>query len=95
MDANQEVLSRLEARGIQWDWCCTAVQQPVFGYSEKQLSGCVRFWAQVPGVNRYIRVVLKPDGEFLTAHFDRKFRKRVTKRDPLIIGISATSHDVT
>jgi hypothetical protein len=89
--ASQEVLRLLEVRGLKWEWCCSAVQHPVLGYSERQQDGCSRFWAQIPGCDRYVRVVVWPNGVFRTAHFDRNFRKRLTKGDPRIVGIDASS----
>jgi hypothetical protein len=95
---SREVLRLLEGRGIKWEWCCSAVERPVENYSERQEDGCTRFWAEVPGCDRYVRVVVWPNGVFRTAHFDRGFRKRVTelrkrptKGDPRIVGVDASS----
>jgi hypothetical protein len=87
------VLSGLAERGLLWAWCRNAIQQPVFGYSEQQLDGCSRYWAHIPHLDRYVRVVLWPDGRFRTAHLDRAFRKRVLRRDPQIVGIDANLRD--
>jgi len=87
------VLCRLAERGLLWAWCRNAMREPVFGYHEHQQDGCSRCWAHIPESDRYVRVVLWPDGSFRTAHLDRAFRKRVLRRDPLIVGVDASLRD--
>lgn len=87
------VLCRLAERGLLWAWCRNAIQEPIFGYSEHQQDGCRRCWARIPEIDRYVRVVLWPDGKFRTAHLDRAFRKRVLRRDPKIVGTHASLRD--
>jgi hypothetical protein len=77
LQANPTILEMLEARGLKFEWCCSAVRDPVFGYREVQDDNCVRVWTQIPDCDRYIRVVVFPNGAFRTARFDRNFRKRV------------------
>jgi len=80
--ADPSFLALLRARGLQLEWCCSAVQAPVFGYRETQEDDSVRVWTRVPGCERYVRVVIFPDGRFRAARYDRDFRKRVRRCDP-------------
>jgi hypothetical protein len=65
--------SRPERAVIRDDWIEQAIRAPV--KETVQVDGRIRRWAQVTKMeNRYLRVVLLPDGE--TAHnafFDRRF----------------------
>lgn len=48
-------------------------------YSEIQSDGRVRYWGYVPEYDKYLRVVVEPDGEtILTAHFERNFKNKLT-----------------
>lgn len=69
------IMIRPDRMGIRWEWI-----QRVMDFPEKeqvQSDGRIRRWAMVPEAgNRYLRVVLLPDGE--TVHnvfFDRSFRR--------------------
>jgi len=91
---DQSLLSKLAARGLLWEWCCNAISHPIFGYTETQeregrcpMRLC---WAEVPGTNRFVRVVLWPNGAVRTAHLDRGFRKRVKRHDPTIFVANAS-----
>ncbi len=61
--------------GIRWEWIQRVMDSPA--KEEVQSDGRIRRWAIVPEAgNRYLRVVLLPDGE--TVHnvfFDRSFRR--------------------
>jgi len=61
--------------GIRWEWIQRVRDSPE--QEEVQSDGRIRRWAIVPEAgNRYLRVVLLPDGE--TVHnvfFDRSFRR--------------------
>jgi len=61
--------------GIRWEWIERVMDSPE--KEEVQSDGRIRRWAIVPEAgNRYLRVVLLPDGE--TVHnvfFDRSFRR--------------------
>ena len=58
---------------IRDDWIARAVQAPI--RETVQEDGRVRRWCQVPEMeNRYLRVILLPDGETVhNAFFDRGF----------------------
>ena len=43
--------------------------------TEVQANGCIRCWALIPDVGKYLRVVTEADGETVhNAFFDRRFR---------------------
>jgi hypothetical protein len=47
-------------------------------YSEIQDDGRIKYWGYVPEYDKYLRVVIEPDGEtILTAHFDRNFKNKI------------------
>jgi len=58
---------------IRDEWIECAIASPVREYV--QADGRIRRWIQVPEMeNRYLRVVLLPDGETVhNAFFDRRF----------------------
>ena len=58
---------------IRDDWIQRAISAPV--HQVVQADGRIRRWARVPELgNRYLRVVLLPDGETVhNAFFDRRF----------------------
>ncbi len=48
---------------------------------EDQERGRTAFWAYVREEDKYLKVVVEPDGEeIVTAHFDRGFERRVRRR---------------
>jgi hypothetical protein len=55
------------------EWIQRAIAMPI--REHKQADGRIRRWIQVPEMgNRYLRVVLLPDGETVhNAFFDRRF----------------------
>lgn len=58
-------------------------EQAVAGSVERetQRSGRVAYWGYVKDEDRYLKVVLEPDGqEIVTTHFDRNFKKRMERR---------------
>ena len=61
--------------GIRWEWIQRVMDSPE--QEQMQSDGRIRRWTIVPEAgNRYLRVVLPPDGE--TVHnvfFDRSFRR--------------------
>ncbi len=58
---------------IREEWIERAIRSPV--KETVQSDGRIRRWAQIPEMeNRYLRVVLLPDGETVhNAFFDRRF----------------------
>ena len=58
---------------IRDEWITRAIQTPV--RETVQVDGRIRRWVQIPEMeNRYLRVVLLPDGETVhNAFFDRRF----------------------
>jgi len=59
---------------IQDAWVQRAIDAPI--HKTFQADGWIRRWCQVPEMqNRYLRVILLPDGETVhDAFFDRNFR---------------------
>ena len=64
---------RPDRTGIQDSWIELVVRDPV--REVIQADGRIRRWAPIPDAdNRYLRVVLLPDGETVhNAFFDRRF----------------------
>ena len=64
---------RPDRAGIQDSWIELVVRDPV--REVIQADGRIRRWAPIPDAdNRYLRVVLLPDGETVhNAFFDRRF----------------------
>jgi len=58
---------------IKDEWIERAIEKPV--QQIVQIDGRIRRWAQIPEMkNRYLRVILLPDGETVHhAFFDRRF----------------------
>lgn len=58
---------------VRDEWIKRAIQSPV--RETVQADGRIRRWVQIPEMeNRYLRVVLLPDGETVhNAFFDRRF----------------------
>ena len=67
------IRSRPDRAIIQESWIERAIQTPI--RETIQADGRIRRWVQVPEMeNRYLRVILLPDGETLhNAFFDRRF----------------------
>ncbi|MEJ7670832.1 MAG: hypothetical protein WKH97_19360 [Casimicrobiaceae bacterium] len=67
------VLVRSDRAIIREEWINRAVQSPI--REVIQPDGRIRRWTQVPEMeNRFLRVVLLPDGETVhNAFFDRRF----------------------
>ena len=69
-------LHKLQERGLEPGWCEAVVAAPLA--REVQHDGRIRYWGEVPGTGKILRVVLLSDGEtFHNAFFDRNFAKRV------------------
>ena len=69
----EAIRSRLDRAIIQDEWLERAIQAPI--REVVQADGRIRRWVQVPEMeNRYLRVVLLPDGETVhNAFFDRRY----------------------
>jgi hypothetical protein len=58
---------------IQRKWCEKAVQEPF--RKEVQADGRIRFWAFIPEIKKYLRVVTLRDGQTVHNAFpDRDFK---------------------
>ena len=64
---------RRDREGIKNEWIERAIEKPVRQFV--QVDGRIRRWVQIPEMNnRYLRVILLPDGETVhNAFFDRRF----------------------
>ena len=69
----EAIRSRADRAIIQEAWIERAIQAPI--RETIQADGRIRRWVQVPEMeNRYLRVVLLPDGETVhNAFFDRRY----------------------
>jgi hypothetical protein len=79
MTIPDEIEGILKARGIDPAWCELALVQP----AERcvQDDGRIRIFVYVQERDKYLRVILRPDGETLrTAFFDRNYLKRVRRQ---------------
>jgi hypothetical protein len=67
------IRARADRAAIRNEWIERVIQKPL--REKRQTDGRVRRWAQIPEAeNRYLRVVLLPDGETVhNAFFDRRF----------------------
>jgi hypothetical protein len=49
---------------------------------EDQNNGRTAYWGHVPEKDRYLKVIVEPDGEeIVTAHWDRGFRREVERKE--------------
>lgn len=69
----EAIRARPDRVPIQDEWIERAIQSPL--RETVQTDGRIKRWIQVPEMeNRYLRVVLLPDGETVhNAFFDRRF----------------------
>lgn len=69
----EAIRNRPDRAIIREEWIEQAIQVPI--RETVQADGRIRRWAQVPEMeNRFLRVVLLPDGETVhNAFFDRRF----------------------
>lgn len=59
---------------IRREWCEATIRNPIC--KEKQPDGRVRYWAFIPELGKYLRVVTLEDGETIHNAFpDRNFKK--------------------
>jgi hypothetical protein len=64
---------RADRRVILDEWIETAVSSPIA--EQIQADGRVRHWVYIEAMEKYLRVVLLPDGETVhNAFFDRDFK---------------------
>lgn len=66
--------SRPDRARIEKDWIVRAIEHPEYEHTQKDRR--VRRWVRIPEAeNRYLRVILLPDGETVhNAFFDRGFK---------------------
>lgn len=59
---------------ISYEWLLQAIDTPV--HAEIQSDGRIRKWARIDEIDKYLRVILLPDGETVhNAFFDRRFKE--------------------
>jgi hypothetical protein len=70
----EAIRQRPDRAVIQDAWVQRAIEEPI--REMIQADGRIRRWCQVPEMqNRYLRIILLPDGETVhNAFFDRDFR---------------------
>lgn len=67
-----------EAR--RWDWIETVIASP--STQEKQCDGRLRYWGYIQEANKYMRIVVEPDGETVhNAFFDENYGRK-QRRQP-------------
>ena len=55
------------------EWIQETIKNPI--YTEVQADGRIRKWKKIEGENKFLRVILLPDGETVhNAFFDRSFK---------------------
>ena len=58
---------------LRREWIESVLTNPL--RTEVQANGCIRCWALIPDVGKYLRVVTEADGETVhNAFYDRRFR---------------------
>ena len=58
---------------LKTEWIEAALRNPI--RKETQENGRMRYWAFIEEADKYLRVVVEPDGETVhNAFFDRRFR---------------------
>ena len=58
---------------IRMEWIQETIENPI--HTETQADGRMRMWNKIEEEDKYLRVVLLPDGETLhNAFFDRNFK---------------------
>ena len=66
--------NRLDRIQIRDEWILDTIKKPL--KTVKQSDGRIRKWSKVLGVDKYLRVILLPDGETVhNAFFDRNFKE--------------------
>jgi len=59
---------------LRREWCEQALRTPA--KKEVQADGRIRLWIKIPGLQRYLRVVVLEDGETVhNAFLDRDFKE--------------------
>ena len=67
------IRQRPDRAKIKVDWIEETIRNPIC--TEVQSDGRIRKWKKVEGENKYLRVILLPDGETVhNAFFDRGFK---------------------
>jgi hypothetical protein len=65
--------TRPDRIGIKDEWIEEAINHPM--HQSFQQDGRIRRWIRIPETNRYLPIVLLPDGETVhNAFFDRRFK---------------------
>ena len=63
---------RLDRARIKMEWIQETIDNPI--HTERQADGRLRKWKKIEEENKFLRVVLLPDGETVhNAFFDRSF----------------------
>lgn len=65
---------------IKDEWIQRAIDEPI--HTEVQSDKRIRKWIKIKEENKYLRVILLPDGETVhNAFFDRNFKEREKDED--------------
>jgi len=71
---------RPDRAGISEEWILRAIKEPV--QTIVQSDGRIRKWVRIREVDKYLRVILLPDGETVhNAFFDRDYSEAVENED--------------
>ncbi|RMD61295.1 hypothetical protein D6833_08460 [Candidatus Parcubacteria bacterium] len=63
---------------LKTEWIERVLQNPV--KVEVQSNGRIRYWGYIKEEDKYLRVIVEPDGETVhNAFFDRGFKRQVRK----------------
>ena len=67
------IRQRRDRAKIKMEWIEDTIENPA--YTEVQLDGRIRKWKKIEEEDRFLRVILLPDGETVhNAFFDRSFK---------------------
>ena len=60
---------------IKMEWIKETIKNPI--YTEVQTDGRIRKWKKIEEEDKFLRVILLPDGETVhNAFFDRRFKEK-------------------
>ncbi|MFH1860751.1 MAG: hypothetical protein ABH870_07055 [bacterium] len=71
------IQQRLDRAKIKIEWIKETIDNPT--YKEIQVDGRIRKWKKIDEEDKFLRVILLPDGETVhNAFFDRGLKRRMT-----------------
>ncbi len=66
---------RIDRARIKMEWIKETIKNPI--YTEVQTDGRIRKWKKIEEEDKFLRVILLPDGETVhNAFFDRRFKEK-------------------